>query len=897
MPLLQRALSFCRTLLRSSRLERDLDDELEGVVQALTEKHLRAGLNPIEARRQALLELGGVEQVKEAVRSAWKGSGWRAALFEAKHAWRGIWKNPGFSLAAIATLALGIGANSAIFSVIHAVLIEPLPYREPDRLVFVWSDMTQAGYPRGPLSAPELVDLRDRSTRFHGFGAIWATTTALTGEGDPEQLRIGFVTTDFFPLLGADAAIGRTFTDEDLSGGAPTAILLSDAVWRRRYGADPTLVGRRILVEDRPTTVVGVMPPDFKLLFPSDASVPEDLQAWILFNRNFTQGPRGQMYLRVIGRMHDGVSLDEARGEVAKIGKDIGEQFTEYGSGGRAFTTVGLQDDGVRDVRPALLALFAGVAVLLTISCVNVAALLIARAASRAKEMALRVALGAGRQRLVTQCGIEGVMLAGLGALAGLAAAPSGTALLRAMRPDSLNRIESAQIDLTVLAFTCVTALVVGVIFSLAPLAEVFRISPATALQQGGRGVSGGVQHRIRSFLVVVQIALSVVLLVAAGLLTRTFINLQQLDAGFRAENRLTFRLALPGSRYFNDTVVALNSPFDVVNTFSRTFRGELAALPSVTAVGAISHVPFDNIPNWSTTYLTEMGQDESQARRADSRAISPGLFEAIGAHLVEGRYFTEDDDPKGQLVAIVDETLARRAWPNTSAIGRQLNVDPRVTGRPTTWVTVVGVVRHVRHLSLLEEVREQVYFPVRQQYRNPMAYVVRATSDPALLTGPVREVLARLDPRLPIYDVRPLDTYVHRARATQRFTMWLVAALAVVALALACVGVYSVIAYSVARRRQEFGLRLALGARPLSVVGLVIREGARLALVGLVIGVVAAQLASGFLEGQLFGVTSRDLVSYLVSIPILALAALIACWLPARRATSVSPLEALRSE
>jgi predicted permease len=803
-----------------------------------------------------------------------------------RYAWRALWSAPGFAWTAILTLALGVGANTAIFTIVNATLLEPLPFKEPERLVFVWSDMTSAGYPRGPLSGPELGDLRRRGTRFDGFGAIWATTTTLTGDGDPEMLRIGLVTPDFFPLLGTDPALGRTLVAEDEG-----AILLSAALWRRRFGADPGIVGTRILVNGQPTTVVGVMPAGFKVLLPPDAGVPDDLDAWRLFWPNLIDGRRGQMFLRVVGRLRPGATVDAARGEVAAIASQISAEFTDYGRAGRRFALVGLHADGVRALQGPLLALFGGVAVLLLTAVVNVAGLLVARAAARSRQIALQVALGAGRARLFSQCLAEGTVLATLGGLAGVLTAWFGVRLLLAWRPADLARIDGAAVDLRVLGATAAIVTLVALLFSLAPMAEMLRARIVAALQQGGgtRGSTGAaVPHRVRSLLVVVQVALSVVLLVSAALFVRTFRALQLVDPGFRPDGVLAFRVLLPPDRFYDQ---------DAFNNFGREFQAKLAALPGVSHAGAISHLPYDNVPNWSTTWLTERGADDSEARRADSRSVTPGFFETVGAQLVSGRHFTEADDPKSPPVVIVDESFARRAWPAGDAVGQSVAVDPFVTGHATLWATVVGVVRHIRHLSLVEEVREQVYFSVRQVPRNPMAFVARTTTEPASLATLVRAALDELGRELPIYDLRPLGDTVVGARATQRFTMRLAAAFAIVALAMACVGVYGVVAYSVAKRRGEFGVRLALGARPGSVAGLVVRQGGTLALTGLGLGVAAALALTTLLRSQLYGVSPRDPVSYLVAVPVLGLAAILACWLPARRATSVSPLEALRAE
>jgi predicted permease len=882
-----RVIALLRAVRRRRRADHELDQELRAYIDELADRHVQQGMTASAARRAARLEVGSMDRIREDVRDLQPGNAIETSWRDARQAWRSLWRTPGFAAVAILTLGLGIGAASAIFTLVNALLLEPLPYREADRLVFVWSDLTAAGYPRAPLAGPEIQDLRQRSRLFSGFGGIWANTAALTGDQSPEQLRIGLVTSDFFTVLGADAALGRTFLASDESRDAPTSILLGFALWQRRYGADPSIVGRRVEVNGRPVTVIGVMPERFRLLLPPDASVPDDLQAWMLLNANYPRWPRVQQFLRVVGRMHPGVRLEAARQEVADISAQIGREFKEYGSTGATFFAVGLQDDGVREVRPALLALFAGVSLLLLIACVNVAGLLVTRAAARGRETALRLALGCGRGRLLRQFAIEGVVLAALGGAAAVVLARAVLALLLAARPATLSRLDAAQMDLRVLLFAAAVALAWGLLFSLAPMTEVFRTNLIDALQHGGRQ-SARRPYRTRAILVAAQIALVVVLLVSAGLLVRGFIRLQQVDAGFSADGVLSFRVALQGPAY--------RTP-DAVNTFSTEFRARLGALPGVAGVGAISHLPYDQLPNWGGPYLREDVADPSSAPNADLRAATPGFFETVGARLIDGRFFTEADAAGSEPVAIVDTRLAERVWPGARAVGQRLKADPFTTGTASRWVTVVGVVRHVRHRQPTADLSEQIYFPASQAPRNPMAYVVRTSADPAALVPQVREALKALDPKLPMYDIRPLTDYVVAARAVRRFTAALAAAFAFAAILLACIGVYGVTAYGVVLRRQELGIRLALGAQARQIVGLVLTEGIRVAAWGLAAGLAGAAAVSRLLGSQLFGVTPNDPVSYLGALMLIGAAVALACWIPAKRATAVPPLESLRTE
>jgi predicted permease len=884
MRILARLASLRNTLFRKTALDRELDDEIRAAEETLFDRHLAGGMNAQAARRAAVAALGGpggIIRVKEDVREGRIGAGIDSFLLDVRYAWRGLWTTSGLTAVMIVTLALGIGANAAIFSVVRAMLLEPLPYRDAGRLVFVWLDQAGIGYPRGPLSGPDLRNLREDSTTCAEFGAIWATgTVALSGEGDPEQLRSAFVTSNFFQVLGAESALGRTFRSEDSAPGAPPTILIGWDLFERRFGGDPSIVGRQILVNDQPTTVVGVMPRTFRLLLPPDSSVPDRLQVWQPFWSDLERGPRGNLFLRVIGRMRPGVTVAQANDDIHAIAQRITRELGRD----RAFTTVGLQADDVRDIRGPLLALFVGVGILLLIACVNVASLLVARAASRARETALRLALGASRGRLLRQSLVEGLVLTLLGAAAGVLAGYAGLKALLALAPESLSRTGASQIDLTVLVFTLAISVVWGLLFSLAPATELFRTGANASLQPRGRSIAAPVRYRTRATLVVVQIALSVVLLIGAGLLVRAFVEVQRVDTGFRTDRHLTFRVALPESRYGSaGSVLAA----------AAELRRRLAALPGVTGAGAISHLPYDDLPNWGLTYALEGATGDTGVAKADTRAISTGLLETLGVQLVEGRFFTDNESQKNPVV-IVDDMLARRLWPGRSALGQRFLIGQ---ASPDRRVSVVGIVRHLRLRSLVEDLTPQVFIPYRLWQRSPMAYVVRTDRDPSALAADVRAAVAAFDPRLPIYDVRPMETYVESARSIRRFTMLLAAAFVACALALTCIGVYGVLAYAVAVRRHEFGVRRALGADTVQVMREVMREGMTFAGAGSAAGLVGAALAARLLQSQLYAVHPRDPMTYGVSLALILCGAALACWIPAHRATAISPMDALRTE
>jgi putative ABC transport system permease protein len=618
-------------------------------------------------------------------------------------------------------------------------------------------------------------------------------------------------------------------------------------------------------------------------LMPPDAAVPDDLDAWQPLDRALPEFPRGQRFLRVVGRMRDGVSLAAAQQDVARVGVEISKAYPHYGAAGRRFETVALQAEAVRDIRGPLLAMFGAVGLLLVIACVNVASLLIARAASRTRETAVRVALGAGNGRLFRQHLIEGLLLTTIGAFAGLVLARWCLDLLVAFAPAALSRLAAAEINGPVVVFSLAVVFTWGVLLSVAPLSEVWRVRLANAIRIDAAR-TGGAGQSLRTLLISTQIAMSVILVVGALLLARTFVNVQAIDPGFSAGGIHSFRLAARPAR-------------DRGLAFGRQVQAELSALTGVVGVASLSHAPYDHVPNWGGPYLSQKGADPSTAPQAEYRSLSPGALELMGIRLIAGRSFTEDDDDDARAVVIVDDRLAARAWPGESPIGRRLAVDPFVIGKPQIWATVVGMVRHVRHRSPVEEVRDQVYFPQRQVLRNPSVYIVKTTGDPAAIVPAVREALKKIDPVLPIYDVRPLAAYVEGANATRAFTMELAVIFALVALALASVGIYGVIAYSVTLRHREFGVRRALGAGGAQVIALVARDGAKLLTRGILAGLAGAALVTWFLRGLLFGVSPWDVTTYATAIPVLLLAGLIACLLPARRALATNPVDALRSE
>lgn len=818
-------------------------------------------------------------------------------LGDVRHAWRRLRRAPLFSVLTILTLALGVGAAAAIFSLVNALLLEELPLREPGRLLMVWHD-TGDGRTRVPLAAAELNDLRERTTLFTGIGAIWSNTTILGGE-QPEELRVGLVTTDFFQVLGANAALGRTFAAADESGalfgpgGGTTAILLSHALWQRRFGGDPSIVGKTIPVggDQAPATVVGVMPAGFRTLMAPDSNIPDDLEAWLPLESSwFSTAPRGQRFWRVVARMRPGVAVGQAQAEIETVGAQVGRDNAFYGQRGLHLYGVGLHDEAVRDVKPTVLMLFAGVGLLLVIACVNVTGLFAARAAARQRETAVRLALGARAVRMFRLHAMEGLLFAALGGLAGVAVGEACLEVLLLLRPATLDRLDAATIDGHVLAFAAGVTLGWGFLLSLAPTAQIWRTNVVGALQGGQRAGFTGLPYRRRAALVVCQLALSVVLLVSAALLVRGFVQLVRSDPGFSANNVVTFRLPPPS--------VEVNASFGNEHELRAALRARLLALPGVTQVGAISHLPYDEaLPNWATPYLREGDADVEHAGTADTRSVLPGFFEAVDAKLAEGRFFADADDRGLPAVAIVDDRLAARLWPGESALGKRFLGDPQTTGAPAVTVTVVGVVRHLRYRRPTEEGREQIYYLGRLAPRNPMAFVVRGAVDVATLLPQVRQTIREFDPRLAWSSIALFSQQVEEARAARRFATILAAAFAFAALLLTGMGVHGVAAYGVALRTRELGVRQALGASPQAIARLMAQETGRLLGAGLVLGLLGSAAAASLLRAQLFGVSVSDSVAYGAAVFAVSLAVALAVWLPVRRATRVNPADVLRAE
>ncbi len=801
-----------------------------------------------------------------------------------KYGARMLLRAPGFTIVAVLTLALGIGANTALFSVVNGVLLRPLPYRQPERLAML--RVSIEGQEFLPSFSPaEIADFQQQAHIFEDVASIRDNTAALTGDFEPEQLQMAGVSHNLLSLLGVEPALGRNFTPEEGVFNGPAVVLISHGLWQRRFGADANLVGETIQLNGQGFTVVGVLPAAFHLLLAREAGIPAQLDAVQPFQFDFRQTNHAQRWMRGLARLRPGVSFAHAEEQMNVLAAELLRTYPEYENAPFRFHVEPMLGDLVRDVRPALWALFGAVGFVLLIASANVANLLLARAATREREIAVRSALGASRGRLVRQLLTESAVLAVLGGVTGLLLAQWAIEVLVALVPPSLPRFDTVGIDLRVLAFTVGVALLAVLLSGLAPALHAARADLNESLKESGRASESTARHRLRRALVVVEISASVVLLIGAGLMIRSFARLQRVDPGFRPDQVLTVNVALPGQRYTPDSV----------QEFQERLAERVAALPEVEAFGGVFPVPMSG-RFWTSEYAyDEKTEAEWGKLAADQHGVTPGYFEAVGAQLQAGRSYTWADNREKRNVVIVDNVLAGKAWPGQNPIGRRLKV--LLFNGNREWLEVIGVVRQIQQEKVGVEGREQVYLLPHHAPFWQLTYLVRSASEPAGLVKAVEREVHSLDKDLPLYKVRPLNAYVAEVLAHNRFTMVLMGVFAGVALALALVGLYGVIAYAVTQRSHEIGIRLALGAQPRDIFRLVLSQGLGLTLVGVGLGLLASAALTRFLASLLYGVSATDPLTYAGIAVALAGVALLACYLPARRATRVDPMVALRYE
>ncbi|MGO4880685.1 MAG: ABC transporter permease [Bryobacteraceae bacterium] len=806
-------------------------------------------------------------------------------LQDIRYAWRILRRNPGFAFIAVLALALGIGATTAIFSVVDAVVLKPLPYKHPGQLVQLWMRFTGIGIPndQNATSAPEFQDLQ-RNNSFWAIAAIDGASFNINIGGAPERIDAAMVSASFFPLLGVQAQVGRVFLPEEGRAGHEHVVLLSDGLWRRRFGAERGVLGRKLIMNGQSNEIVGVMPPGFEM--------PRDAEVWmpLVFSAaDLSPDNRGSHGLDVIARIQPGLSLAQARADMASVSRRIMEQNPSYPYKDYNFTVllVPLLDQQIGEIKVALWVMLGAVGLVLLIACGNVANLLLARASARQREIAVRQALGVGRWRLTRQLLTESLLLALAGGAAGLALAFGAVRLLVAASAASFPRVAETRLDPGVLLFTLLVSLGTGILFGLAPALQAARQRTHDTLKEGGRGAAGGHSHRLRSALVVGELALSLALLAGSGLLIRSFLRLQDVDAGFRADGVLTMRVSLPEEKYTKP---------EQARVFYRELLDRVRRLPGVDAAGATTGLPLVG-NGWSGTTVidTQAVPQKDRTPEADQRPVTPGYFEAMGIPLVRGRYFDQHDNETGAPVAIVDETMAQTYWPHRDAIGQHI----KEMNDRAPWRTVVGVVRHVRLRTLEAPSRVEFYWPYAQTLfpLRSMSLAIHTTADPRLLARAVEKEVSAVDPDQPVYRVRTMSQVMAESVARRRLSMFLLAIFAGVALLLAAVGIYGVMSYAVAQRAHEMGIRMALGARSGNILWLVLGQSLRLTGLGLAIGLAGSLLLTRLLGSLLFHVKASDPVTYVMVAVFLAAVAQIASFLPAWRATGIDPVTALRQE
>jgi putative ABC transport system permease protein len=804
-------------------------------------------------------------------------------LQDLRFAFRLLAKSPGFTAIAILTLALGIGANTAIFSVVNGVLLRPLSFRDPSRLVIV---AEKSPFPTISTSYQNFVDWRDQSRSFESMEGTRSTGLSLTGAGDPELLTARMATAGLFSLLGVEAREGRTFLPEEDKAGSAPVVLLTYGLWQRRFGGSREIIGKPITLDSRPYTVVGVLPPGFQLLQPADVFVP--FVPWAVTlpdDRNWHPG------IIAIARLKPGVSGEQARTEMVGITKRLELQYPDYNTGTSA-DVVGLQEQLVQNVRPALILLLGAVSLVLLIACVNVANLLLARASSRGREVAIRTAMGAGRGRVVRQLLTESILLSLGGGLLGIFFAWASLGPLLKISAGSVPQVVPIELDRSVLVFTFIVSLITGLFFGLVPALRTAKLDLRETLNEGSRGsTSGPGHHRLRGVLVASEIALAVLLLVGSGLLLRSFSRLQDVPPGFQADHLLVADIPLSQTAY--------SKPEQRYQFFDRLVE-RAKALPGVRSAGAASFLPVSG--GGSVIHFNITGHPPKTPHdyvAAGYRTVTPNYLETLGVPLLRGRMLTPGDNDKAPAVVVINASMAAKYFPNENPLGKRLQLGA-TPDKDVPTMEIVGVIGDVRP-GLGVDPQTEMYLPYRQADLIlpvfQLSVVLRTAADPQLQTAALRSALGEIDPNQPLVRVRTMEENMAATVAQPRFRTWLIGIFAAVALVLAAVGVYGVMSYTVTQRTNEIGIRVTLGAQPEDVFKAIVGEGLRLALAGVAIGTVAALALTRLLQSFLFGVSAYDPITFLGVAMLLTTVAAAASFFPARRATLVDPIVALRYE
>lgn len=877
-----------RSLLRRGRVESELDKELRFHLESEIEANLRLGLSPREARIAAVRRLGGMAQIQEECRDMRRTDYLENFMSDLRYSARALAKNPGFAAVIIFTLALSIGANSAIFSVIDGVLLQPLPYPHADRMVRIF--FTNKTYPRFPLNPLDLRDIRARNRSFESLAGITRRDRQLSGMGRPERLSGFYITAGYFRVLGIAPARGREFTPDDERTGRRNQAVLSDRIWRTRFNADSNIVGRKIMLDDEAFTVTGVMPPATQHPGNEYHAVAdgETVDVWTPFSFDADGTDRGSHYMEAIARLKPGAGAAQAQTDMEIQLAQLESEHRKIGSWHPL--VVPLYEEMVGASRRLLLVLLGAVGLVLLIACANAANLLLARATSRQREIAVRAALGASRARLVRQMLAESLLISMVGGSLGIGIAAGGVRALTSLLPANFPRAGAIQLNVVVFGFTFLIALGTGFLFGLAPALQAARTDLQQTLRESGRSATADIRHMsLRNALIIGEVALSCLLLIGAGLMLRSFVNMLRTDPGFRPQQVLTASIALPRVKY--------NERADIVRFYDR-LNAELKSLPGVRSAGSASDLPWtgwdDNVGGFGIE-----GQDRSADNQHHARyhVASDDYFQTLGIPLVRGRFFTPHDTRDLPRVIIINRIAARLYWGSDDAVGGRITFADQP--KEKDWMTVVGVVGDVKDHPNSASAEPSLWWPLLQEpfpFRE-MALAVRGAADPGQLTEQIRHTINSLDPNLAMADVKLMDQIAGASFSTARFALFLVLLFAGLAVTLAGIGIYGVISYSVSQRTHEFGLRMALGAKPADVIRQVMSQGVKLAFLGIAIGITAALALGRVLLSLLYGVSATDPPTFAaVALAAMAIAGA-ACYLPARRATAADPMTALRSE
>jgi len=877
-----------RVLLCPDRAWEDLDDEIRFHLEMEAGRLERAGMPPEEARRQAMIRFGGIERQKQRTREARGTDLVEDVMQDLKYAVRMMLKNPVFSAVAMGTLALGIGANTAIFTVVQAVLLEPLPFEEPQELTLLWTHNEEQNQAKYMVSPMDFDDWRNQNQTFESMAGFWPTTGTVTEvEGNPTRVRVVYTTEDYFDVMGATALTGRTFTGSDGPGSTQVAIL-SDGFWQRRFGGDPSVIGSSITLDGGPIEVIGILRPEH--------TFPNGTDMWINMTWTMQIQSRYARWMSAVGRLGDGMSIDAARADMVAVAARVERQNPDSNRGWTV-TMAGLHDELVGDTKGALWILLGATGFILLIACANVANLLLSRSEVRAREIAVRVAFGAGRARLVRQLVVESLVLASAGAVLGVGLAKLSVRVLVNLSPVTLPQGNNIALDGTVLGVVAGVSLLTGLLFGMAPIVRLLGSDVHSTIRDGARSTAGVGKHRIQSVFVVGQFAMALMLVVGAGLLVRSFQNLRSVDAGFVSDGVLTAELDLSTS-VAEDDIAVIN--------FYEQFERRLAALPGVLAVGDAATLPLGEPLDYNQTirFVDREIVDELDPR-AYLRPVSPGFLEAMRTPIVSGRSFTARDRVDAPGVVLVNETFAKQYFTGEDPVGERIgNMQMRVGPLGAIHLAgdiqeseIVGVVKDIKYEGLRSAAQPALYFSGLQSSLRRRTLAIRTSGATGTLVPAVRDELASMNPSVALTNIQTMDDVMSRAQARDRFSTLLLSMFGIVALILASVGVYGVLSYAVEQRTAEVGIRMALGADQGAVRTMVLTDGMRLVLIGLGVGVVGALGLSGLLSSQLFGVNPREPVIYAAVTGSLLIVGLAASFIPAWRATRVSPVVAMKAE